>query len=295
MDFISWLILFFLGVVWGLSFSLAKMAAGAGGEPFGIAFWQAFVSGACLYLFNLALRKPLNFKTRHIKLILIISLLGTIIPGVLFYWAASKVDAGVLAITVSIVPLATYLFAVPLKLERAVARRIAGVVAGAIAIGLLVLPKNGLPDPAAVPWVLIACVSSFAYAAENIVLDMNRPVELSAASLVCITSLTASVILLPVALATGQFIVPDIAPGELELSILILGIISAAGYATFVYLIRRSGPVFASQTGYVVTMGGVIWGIIIFNESHTVWVWLALATMMIGIFMVNPRSFESSR
>ena len=293
MDFVSWLILFFLGAVWGLTFSLAKIAAEAGGEPFGIAFWQAFVSGAFLFLFNLARRKPLNFRMRHTKLILIISLLGTVIPGVLFYWAASKVDAGVLAITVSIVPLATYLFAVPLKLERAVARRVAGVIAGAVAIGLLVLPKNGLPDPAAVPWVLIACVSSLAYAAENIVLDMNRPVELGAVSLVCLTSLAASVILLPVAFATGQFIIPDVVPGELEISIFILGIISAAGYSMFVYLIRRSGPVFASQAGYLVTMGGVIWGIVIFSESHTVWVWLALATMMIGVFLVNPRKFES--
>jgi hypothetical protein len=37
----AWLVLLFTGVVWGLSFSLARMAVEGGGDPLGITLWQA--------------------------------------------------------------------------------------------------------------------------------------------------------------------------------------------------------------------------------------------------------------
>ena len=45
---LPWIVLLFLGTVWGLSFSLARIATVAGGTPFGITFWQSVVGGAIL-------------------------------------------------------------------------------------------------------------------------------------------------------------------------------------------------------------------------------------------------------
>jgi drug/metabolite transporter (DMT)-like permease len=53
--------------------------------------------------------------------------------------------------------------------------------------------------------------------------------------------------------------------------------------------IEKSGPLFASQVGYIVTLAGVFWGIIIFNESHSIWVWVSLVTMLIGLVLVSPK------
>jgi hypothetical protein len=33
----------------------------------------------------------------------------------------------------------------------------------------------------------------------------------------------------------------------------------------------------------------VLWGIVIFGEQHSVWVWLSLATMMLALSLVAPR------
>lgn len=290
---INWLILAFLGAVWGLHFSVAKIAADAGGEPFGIAFWQSLLAGVGLWIYLRMLRKPTGIRPRHFTFIFLIALLGTLIPGVVIYWVAGKIDAGILAITISLVPILTYLFAVPLGLERAVARRVLGIVVGIFAVGLLVLPESSLPDRASVAWVLVACVAPVSYAVENIAVDLNRPIQLGAVALVCAANLLSAAILLPLVLATGQFIVPSFPPGELEASIAMLGVGAAAAYSLFVHLIRQAGPVFASQSGYLVTLCGVFWGIAIFGETHTAWVWSALAAIIFGVFLVTPRPFDN--
>ena len=52
---------------------------------------------------------------------------------------------------------------------------------------------------------------------------------------------------------------------------------------------NRAGPVFASQTAYVVTLSGVLWGMAIFSEAHSLWIWLSLLLMMVGLTLVRPR------
>jgi drug/metabolite transporter (DMT)-like permease len=37
-----------------------------------------------------------------------------------------------------------------------------------------------------------------------------------------------------------------------------------------------------------VTISGVVWGIIIFSEQHSLWVWASIVVMMIGLVLVTP-------
>lgn len=170
---LPWIVLLFLGTVWGLSFSLARIATGAGGTPFGITFWQSVVGGAILLVFTQMRGRPLPVSKRHLKIYVIVALLGASLPNSLFYFAAPHVQAGVLSITVALIPIITYGIAMLCGFERLSALRISGVVFGGVAIGLLVLPESSLPSPAAIPWVLLACGSAVCYAAENVYL--SRP------------------------------------------------------------------------------------------------------------------------
>jgi drug/metabolite transporter (DMT)-like permease len=72
------------------------------------------------------------------------------------------------------------------------------------------------------------------------------------------------------------------------LAISAIAIFSTLAYIMFFYAIKTAGPVFASQCAYVVTISGVLWGIVIFAEVHTVWVWLSVAVMMAGLALVTP-------
>ena len=77
--------------------------------------------------------------------------------------------------------------------------------------------------------------------------------------------------------------------GTLEWSVLALSIITAVAYTLFITVINIAGPVFASQTGYLVTLGGVVWGMVLFGETHSPWVWASVVTMMMGLALVTPR------
>ena len=286
---LPWAILLFTGVLWGVSFSLAKMAVDAGGKPFAIAFWQAVVSGGLLLFYVLLRHRGIGFRRKHLGLIITIAALGSAIPGVFFYFAASKVPVGVLAITVTLVPILTYLLAVPMQREKFSFIRLAGVLFGIVAILLLLVPENSLPDRAALPWVMLACLSSVCYAIENLVIDRWQIPGLGPIRLSCGMSLMAAMLLLPVVFGTDQFALPQLPFGQLEWSIIGLGVLTATAYTLFIYLVNTAGPLFASQTGYVVTLAGVFWGMALFSESHSNWVWASLGTMLLGLALVTPR------
>ena len=82
---------------------------------------------------------------------------------------------------------------------------------------------------------------------------------------------------------------PSLPFGPLEWAVIGLAVITAGAYTSFVYVINIAGPLFASLCGYLVTLAGVFWGIALFGETHSVWVWASLVVMLIGLALVTPR------
>lgn len=72
------------------------------------------------------------------------------------------------------------------------------------------------------------------------------------------------------------------------------GIISGVAYTCLLIVIHRSGSVFASQTAYIITLAGIGWGMLIFGEQHSYYVWAALGLTMLAIAMVKPRAPRST-
>jgi len=286
---LPWAALLLMGATWGLSFSFARIVVQAGGTPFGVTFWQSVVCGVILLTWTMARRRPLPMSRRHLGIYLIVALLGASVPNSLFYFAAPHVQAGVLSITVTLIPIITYAVAMMIGSERISAIRVTGVVCGAVAIGFLVMPESSLPSRAAMPWVLLACISAVCYALENIYLARPSLQDIGPVRTACGMNLFAAMIMLPVAILTDQMFLPTFPLGTVEWTIIGLGLINAVAYTTFVMVIGLAGPVFASQTGYVVTLAGVIWGIILFGETHSAWVWASVAMMMLGLALVTPR------
>jgi len=290
---LPWAALLVMGAAWGLSFSFARIVVQAGGTPFGITFWQSVVCGGVLLAYTLARRRPLPMTRRHLGIYVIVALLGASVPNSLFYFAAPYVQAGVLSITVTLIPIITYAVAMMIGTERLSAIRATGVVCGAVAIGFLVVPESSLPSRAAIPWVLLACISAVCYALENIYLARPSLQDIGPVRTACGMNLFAALIMLPVAVGTNQMFLPAFPFGTVEWTIIGLGLINAIAYTTFIMVIGLAGSVFASQTGYVVTLAGVVWGICLFGETHSAWVWASVAMMMLGLALVTPRRRET--
>jgi drug/metabolite transporter (DMT)-like permease len=272
-----------------LTFSLAKIATEGGAHPIGLTLWQGLLGGLTLGAICLARRQPPRLTRQHIRFYGVCALLGTLCPSVLFFYAAPHVPAGVLSITVATVPILTYVLSSVLKIDVLSPKRVAGILLGLLAVALLIGPEASLPDRAMVPWVLAAVLASTFYACENIFIAQRRPPGTDAVALVCGMSLMAALILAPIVAATGTFVSLGFPWGPVEWSIVAMAMISVTAYALFIALIKMSGPVFASQSAYTVTISGVFWGMAIFGEQHSFWFWTALAVMLAGLALVTPR------
>lgn len=164
-----------MGMGWGLTFSLGRIAAVGGAHPLNITFWEAAIAAVLLLAFSFSLRRTIPLSRQLVLLYLAAGLLGIVVPGAVFFYAAAHAPAGILSITVAMVPILTFLASALLGREIFVLGRVAGVCLGTLAIVLLVGPDQSLPDPAQLPWVLLCLAAPVCYAALNVMLDYWVP------------------------------------------------------------------------------------------------------------------------
>ena len=286
---LPWTFLLIMGTAWGLSFSLGKIAVENGAKPFGVAQFQVMFAGIVLLFVNVIRGKSTQNMRDKLGFIFCIAMLGAAIPSVLFYYAAPHVPAGVLSITVALIPLMTYGFSIPLKLETFSVVRAVGLIFGVIAICLIALPENSLPDPATLPWIFIACISALCYAVENIILGFKSALTVGPMRLAMGMNLIAAVTLLPITILTDSYFSPSLPLKTVDYAVIGLGLITVVAYTMFVLSVALFGSVFSSQVGYIVTLTGVFWGMIIFGENPSFWIWLSLCAMIVGLALVTPR------
>lgn len=284
-----WAVLIFFGALWGLTFTLMKIASENGAHPIGLSFWNAALGAAGLLAINVLRRRPVPLQPRYLKFYAITSILGTSVPGTAYFYAAAHLPAGVLSISIAAVPMLTFIAAAVLGIDRWSLLRAAGVVLGIVAVCLIVLPETALPDASSAPWMLAALFAAACYTAENIYLTLRRPAEIDPFTLLIGMFAFAAIMLIPVVYLADAYVPLNFPPGRVEYAIFLMTAINAASYGAFIYLVGKAGPVFASLMGYLVTLSGVAWGMLIFAEVHSGWIWAALAIMIAGLALVQPR------
>ncbi|HXV22706.1 MAG TPA: DMT family transporter [Alphaproteobacteria bacterium] len=291
----AWTMLLAAGLSWGATYSLAKIAAmQEGAYPLGIALWQGVFGMVILSLVETTRRRRLPFDYVHLRFYLICGLLGTAIPSTLYFYAAPHLPAGVLAITLGLTPLLTFVGALLFRLDYYAPGRLLGVALGVAAMLMIALPQTSLPERGAAIWVAVALAAALSYAVENIIIARLRPPRTQSLTLLWGMMLVATLALLPVVLATESF-VPFAWPwGTLEWTIFGMAAINVLSYWVFVYLVTASGPIFASQMAYVIIVSGLLWGLLLFAERHSNWIWGAFALMLVGLALVAPRKRRSA-
>ena len=283
-------VLFILGSGWGLTQPLSKTAVSTGHQPFGLIVWQMVITSLALGLVLAVQRKGLPMARRHVWRYGLIALGGTIIPNGISYRAAAHLPSGYLSIIISLVPM----FALPLALaigtEKASILRALGVVCGAVAIVLLAGPQENLTAPSAVYWILFASLAPFMYAIEATWVAKVGIADLEPAQLLFGASVFGLLVVVPLAWFSGQWIDPTAPWRAPEYALIGSSLIHAFVYSAYVWLVGRTGSVFASQVSYLVTGTGVIWAMVLLGESYSLWVWAALGVMMVGLFLVQPKA-----
>ena len=78
------LILLCLGLGWGLTQPLGKIAASSGHKPFGLIFWQLTVCTLVLGTLTLLRGKRLSLRPEALRFYLVVAVLGTLVPNATF-------------------------------------------------------------------------------------------------------------------------------------------------------------------------------------------------------------------
>jgi drug/metabolite transporter (DMT)-like permease len=282
-------VLILIGAAWGITQPFAKIAVSEGYRHFGIIFWQFALGGLLLGTINRARGRGLPTAPRHIALYVIIALIGTLLPNSASYTAAIHLPSGILSIVLSLVPMLSFPIALALGMDRFSALRLLGLCLGLAAILLIALPETSLPDRSMVWWLPLALVAPLFYAVEGNFVARFGTAGLDPVQVLLGASIMGSVMALPLALMTGQWISPLPPWGAPDMAIVGSSVAHALAYAGYVWMVGRAGAVFAAQVSYLVTAFGIFWAWLLLGETYSGWIWAAVALMFMGLFLVQPR------
>jgi drug/metabolite transporter (DMT)-like permease len=256
--------LLLLGAIWGSSFLFMRLtvpAIGSGATAAGRLALGALV----ITLLVRAMGRRLEWRARW-RDYLIVGLLASGLPFLLFAFAARHLPAGYSAVLNSTVPLFAVLLTWALTSARPSASKLLGVAVGVA--GVATLARFGTLDPS--PWVLAAfaaCLgASLLYALAAMQLKRRfgsaDPLVVAAGSMIA-----ASLVLSPAVLLDPPSAPPSLGPA---LALLTLGVL-CTGVANAIYfgLVRDAGPERATTVTFLMPVFAQVWGALFIDEPLT--------------------------
>jgi len=276
-----------MGLGWSGSYTLAKIATMQGGSPIGIAIWEGLGSGLLLLVVCALAGKWPRLDRRHLIYYTVNGLIGLTFPSVLLLNVAPHLPVSITTLLIPLSPLVTYLFVLGLRVERFVPLRALGVLLGFAGVLMIVLPEHSLPDRSAVGWVLVGLVASVLYAMQNVYISLKSPPGADALTQTAAMLSIGGVVMLPYALVSGDIVSPFAPWTTITFCAAGMGVVNAFFTICFVWLVRNSSAVFASQTAYTITLCGTVWGYLVFGERHNLWIWGAIFALVLGVILVT--------
>lgn len=283
-----------LGMCWGLTIPLTKIAVSTGHHPLGLVAMQSLLMTLLLGAAIVARGGRFRVEPRVLSLFLIIALSGSLVPGLFSFTASARLPAGVMAIVIALVPMFSLPIALLLGLERPSLRRMGGVLLGAAAVVLLVGPEASLPGAGAAWFVLVALIAPACYGFEGNYLALRGTQGLDPVQVLWGASVVSALLSVPSAAAAGLWVTPDEGLGWPETAIGLVALANCAAYVGYIWLVGKAGAVFASQVAYLVTASGVVWSMLLLSERYSGWIWMALGLMLTGLALVRPAKADQA-
>jgi drug/metabolite transporter (DMT)-like permease len=282
--------LLFLGVGWGSTQSLGKIAVSTGHGFFGLIFWQLAVGAVLLGAVQLVRRRAFALSAAGLRFAVLIALIGTIIPNSTFYISVERLPAGIMSILISTVPLLAFPMALALGMDRFSATRLLGLLCGFAGVALIALPQAALPAGAGPLWLAVALVGPLFYALEGNIVARWGTAGLDPVQAIFAASVAGMVMVLPLVLVSGQWIDPTAGFGPPERALVLSSVVNTLMYVGYIWLAAAAGAVFTAQVGYVVTIAGVGWAMVLLGERFSPVVYAAAAILLVGLALVQPRA-----
>ena len=275
------------GIVAPLRFVLNKFAVDGGVPPFAFAFWPMLFAGILLLAVALLRCETPSVKFAHLRAYVTVGIFAMGAPMAVLTFLADKLPQGLISMVVILAPTLTYLFAILLGVDRLKLLSCAGLAVGLGGILLIVLPDVSLPEPGMVWWLLLALLAPVVLGLGNVLTALVRPPSMPPTVLAAGMLLTAAALLAPIMAASGQFYLFDGAAPGVNWNFLYATLLNSIFYVVFLEIVRISGPVFFSQMNYLAVAAGFGWGMILFGERYSLYVWGGSALMAMSVLLLT--------
>ncbi len=277
----DYLLLTSLAAIFGLSFIFTNISV-RDIPPLTVTAFRLFIALLIMYPVMLAAGQKLPPPGKIWLYVFLSALFGNALPFALVSWGQVKVDAGLSAIFMAVMPLSTILLAQLLTNDERINRwKMAGVLLGFSGIVVL-MGKNSftsLGDEVLRQLAILTAAVSYALNA----IITRKLTSLPKYSMVAALMITASLLMLPASLLIDR-------PWDLSFHIgsvgaLVMLAVGSTAVATLLILtiIERCGATFLSQINFMVPLFGVLFGALLLNERLSANAYAALAIILIAL------------
>ena len=253
-----------LAMIWSLSFVFIRVLAPALG-PLWTATSRVLIGGGALVLWFAATGFDADVR-RHWRAYLVVGILNSALPFVLFAYAALHLPASYMVILNAALPLFGALASAAWLAEPLTRAKLAGLASGVAGVALVSRAGPVAPDASFALAVAACLAATVCYALAGVWLkkfgSALKPMAVAGWS-----QLAAAVVLLPLAATTTA---P--APWSAAVVANVLGLAllcSAVAYVLYYRLIADVGPTRAMTVTFLMPAFGMLWGALFLAETIT--------------------------
>ena len=281
-------LLFVLSSLWALHFSLVKLVE-ADDSPLTILVSLLAVLCALFFILLLLQNKLFKFTFKKSLFFSVAGMFAYIIPLSVEFIVAPKIEAGILTLIVSAVPVFTLIVIWIFRLLNVTVKLVIGTLSGLA--GLLILFYGNNDNTSVSIWTVYALIIPLSYAFDAIFMEKFWPRNLDSTQ-VAFGESTASlffVILLSIFYGNKYydhfqwFTIP---------SFWILAFVTFIEVWLFFYILNKVGAVFVNLSSYLVMPAGFLWGFLIFGETFTFIKFISTLLICISIFMIGNQQYR---
>ena len=282
------LLLLIAGIVLGAAMPLSRLASELQPHPFGVALWVSVIT-AVLGLGSAAARGRLPRMTPALVHLSLAWGALNAIAFVLIFWVAQYLTGTALSIVIVCEGFIVFVIAALARVEPVSLKRLAGVATGFFGIVSLILTSGDSTLGGGSVWLVVALLVPLNFAFEDLLVAARMPSGVDVGAMVGLSMLVSALLLLVPAWLLGDLVPLTLAAGAFELIVLLLALKSLVGMVLFTVLMTSAGALFGSQLGYVKALSGIVWSMLVLNESMSPFAWLSFAIILCGLFLVESR------
>ena len=282
-------LLFILSSLWALHFSLVKLVE-ADDSP--LTILVSLLAVLCFLFFILLFfqKKLFKFTFRKSLFFSVAGMLAYVIPLSVEFVVAPKIEAGILTLIISVVPVFTLIVIWIFRLLNITTKLVIGTLSGLVGLVIL-LYGNNYNNTSANIWAVYALIIPLSYAFDAIFMEKFWPRNLDSTQVAFGESIASLIFVILLSIFYGNELY-DHYQWLTVPNFWILAFVTFIEVWLFFYILNKVGAVFVNLSSYLVMPAGFLWGFLIFGETFTFIKFISTLLIGISIFMIGNQQYR---